>query len=77
MILLNVLLSSILEVRCPYTGNPQHGEMLGDFPALYGTVVTYRCNEGFALVGDSYQVCNATGIWTGNKPACEREYSTM
>ncbi|KAJ8262625.1 hypothetical protein GJAV_G00168490 [Gymnothorax javanicus] len=39
-----------------------------DFHA--GSYVTYQCNSGFYLLGESKMQCANSGTWKGNPPAC-------
>ncbi|KAI1888389.1 hypothetical protein AGOR_G00184640 [Albula goreensis] len=39
-----------------------------DFQA--GSSVTYQCNSGFYLLGESKMKCANSGTWKGNPPAC-------
>ncbi len=37
----------------------------------YNDNVTYRCNEGFNMTfGDTVQICQANGLWSGRTPNC-------
>lgn len=36
-----------------------------------GDFVTYRCDSGYALIGDSTRFCQEDGQWTGSEPSCE------
>ena len=40
----------------------------------FGSVVTFRCQAGYTLVGNSARLCQANGTWTGTQPSCECEY---
>ena len=47
-----------------------------------GSVATFSCNVGFALVGQTNRVCEdtnggtvTTGTWSGSAPTCEGEFS--
>ena len=33
---------------------------------------TYSCYPGYKLVGDSISTCQATGVWSGSAPTCQR-----
>ncbi|XP_051899498.1 gamma-aminobutyric acid type B receptor subunit 1-like [Pristis pectinata] len=40
-----------------------------------GTVVEYRCNAGFKLVGSSRNICTKFGKWNTSKPVCQVDRS--
>ena len=40
----------------------------------FGDEVSYYCNPGFILQGDSVRECQANGEWSGAEPVCERNY---
>ena len=35
-----------------------------------GSVVTYQCDEGYSLSGESQQTCQSNGAWSGSIPVC-------
>ncbi|XP_069124707.1 MAM and LDL-receptor class A domain-containing protein 1-like isoform X2 [Argopecten irradians] len=35
-----------------------------------GSKVTYKCNDGFVLIGPSERICTDNGTWTGDTPVC-------
>lgn len=44
----------------------------------FGSVATYSCNMGFALIGVATRICEdtnggtvTTGTWSGSEPTCE------
>ena len=39
-----------------------------------GSVVQYRCNDGYFLVGSRSQVCQENETWTGELPECFRKW---
>ncbi|XP_013393808.1 sushi, von Willebrand factor type A, EGF and pentraxin domain-containing protein 1 [Lingula anatina] len=65
------------EVTCPYPGRPSRGKVSGEWPAKYGMVATFQCDEGFALIGRDLLICTETGSWDGTLPKCERVTCTM
>ncbi|XP_070576843.1 uncharacterized protein [Ptychodera flava] len=38
-----------------------------------GATVTYKCNPGFRLTGDSQLGCGESGLWKGTVPRCEKD----
>ncbi|KAK4305073.1 hypothetical protein Pmani_023017 [Petrolisthes manimaculis] len=42
-------------------------------PHSYGSTVFYTCVDGYKLVGNEYQVCEADGSWFGPQPHCEEK----
>ena len=38
----------------------------------FGETATYSCDTGFTLIGDTTRTCQATGLWSGNAPTCQR-----
>ncbi|KGL83813.1 Complement receptor type 2, partial [Tinamus guttatus] len=56
--------------RAPNIANGQHsGQASDSFPR--GTLVTYSCREGYAMVGNSSINCTDTGRWSRPLPRCE------
>ena len=37
---------------------------------IFGSTVTYSCNRGYTLQGDSRRTCMANGQWSGRTPTC-------
>ena len=35
-----------------------------------GSEVTYQCDEGYSLSGESHQTCQSNGAWSGSIPVC-------
>ena len=48
-----------------------------DNTATYNTTVSFYCNEGFYLVGNSVRICLADGRWDGSSPFCIRKGKDM
>lgn len=56
---------------CPTPEAPLHGGVIGtEFEV--GKTVTYSCDPGFALVGQSSRTCTSEETWSGHVPVCER-----
>ena len=58
-------------VQCPNPESPEHGSVnTRGIEFTFGQVITYGCDQGYKIVGDSEGVCNADGNW-GQLPVCE------
>ncbi|CAG5134438.1 unnamed protein product, partial [Candidula unifasciata] len=62
---------SCLRLACPAPGQLVHGSILGT-SFLFEDSVTYTCEEGYVLKGDSVRTCEASLTWSGSDPVCER-----
>ncbi len=74
---------------CPVLNNPMNGQVdYGDggdisannnqFRYPFGTMATFTCVNGFALIGNDTRTCtgdgsSTTGAFSGIDPTCERE----
>lgn len=56
-------------VTCP-KHTIDHGTVTGT-AATYGHDISYKCDEGFQLVGDHIRKCGADGLWTGVEATCQ------
>ncbi|NWT79095.1 LYAM3 protein, partial [Lanius ludovicianus] len=61
-------------IACPVLSAPEQGDLNcshlhGDF--AFGSVCTFSCQMGFALMGSDSRECTAMGTWTGDAPHCE------
>ncbi|XP_064405955.1 sushi, von Willebrand factor type A, EGF and pentraxin domain-containing protein 1-like isoform X2 [Halichondria panicea] len=45
--------------------------------ALVGSIVSYRCSAGYALVGSDSRTCQLNGTWTHSDPQCQRICPTL
>ncbi|XP_063877551.1 sushi, von Willebrand factor type A, EGF and pentraxin domain-containing protein 1-like isoform X4 [Scylla paramamosain] len=64
--------TSCLKVTCPEPEQIQFGNLVADnVDSSYGTSVTYQCNAGYILKGQSNRVCGADGVWMGGSPTCQ------
>ncbi|CAH1263509.1 CSMD3 [Branchiostoma lanceolatum] len=39
----------------------------------YGDTATISCEPGYELIGDSIRTCEASGLWSGSTPLCQRK----
>lgn len=60
-------------VSCRFPGHILNGHIEG-LGYSYGDTVTYTCNPGFLLKGDSNRSCQADGKWSGDQPSCDGKY---
>ena len=57
-------------VSCgPATNAPANGQRSVS-GTTYGSTVTYACNRGYTLQGNSRHTCLANGQWSGRAPTC-------
>ena len=76
----SVLYYSFSAITCPSSlGTLDNGQISYSTdttaPFDYGTVVTFTCNTGFSLSGDSMRSCGGdgssqSGVWSGSSPVC-------
>ncbi len=72
-------LTSTEAVYCPVLTAPGNGSVTvssGFNPLSVGSVATYSCDPGYALLGTTTRNCadpdsNSVGTWTGAMPECE------
>ncbi|XP_053101832.1 complement receptor type 1 [Hemicordylus capensis] len=60
---------------CGYPEEPDNGHLIVPKDLLLGSTVSYTCEEGHRLIGQSYRQCVIFGpkvAWTGNVPFCKR-----
>ena len=56
-------------VDCSTPKQPNHGTVSYDGTG-YNMVVSYKCDEGYSLIGSSKRVCQSNGNWSGEEPVC-------
>ena len=59
-------------MNCGPLTDPANGQVSHPDGTTFGQTATYSCNTGFNLVGDSTRMCQATGMWSGSEPTCQR-----
>ena len=61
-------------VDCGTLINPAKGQVNHTAGTTFRQTVTYTCNTGYILVGESTHMCQATGEWSGIAPTCQRMF---
>ncbi|XP_075709799.1 complement component receptor 1-like protein isoform X2 [Rhinoderma darwinii] len=57
---------------CGHPGDILNGDFDASDSFLFGSRVTYKCNEGYRLSNKkNYRDCQADGLWTNIAPLCE------
>ena len=56
------------EILCPDLAAPDNGFV--QFSTRVGDDASYRCNDGFQLLGGAKRECQADGTWSGEAPSC-------
>ena len=64
-------------VDCGTLDDPDNGQVNHTAGTTFGQTATYSCNTGYNLTGDSTRMCQATGVWSGSEPPCQRESSLL
>ena len=60
-------------VSCgPAPDAPANGQRNGS-GTMFESTVTYSCNRGYTLQGDSRVTCMANKLWSGRAPTCNRK----
>ena len=68
--LISILVSAIA-VSCEDPGHIANGGHGGSPPYACSSVLSYSCNQGYALLGNNTLVCRGDGQWSAPKPKCE------
>lgn len=42
-----------------------------------GTLVKYRCERGYKVIGESLSTCEDNGQWSGTTPTCQCKLKTF
>jgi CUB/sushi domain-containing protein len=64
-------------ITCTLPHNIAHGLVDYDRSSregtlIYGSTVSYHCDHGYELIGNSIRTCGAEGVWVGAEPECVR-----
>ena len=61
-------------VDCGTPTNPANGQVSHTAGSTFRQTATYSCHTGYNLVGGSTRICQATGVWSGSPPTCQRMF---
>ena len=56
-------------VDCQGLLPPENGRLAG-VKTTYNSAVNFTCNKGYTLEGSQSRICDANGMWSGNKTTC-------
>lgn len=62
-------------IQCERPQNPLNGRAIYD-SVSYNSLISYECNYGYMLIGDSVRRCERNKMWTGTEPTCKGLYPT-
>ena len=64
---------SLTAVDCGSLVDPANGQVNHTAGTTFGLTAVYSCDTGYNPIGGSTRVCEATGVWSGSAPTCQRE----
>ena len=44
---------------------------------ISGSTITYQCDEGYSLIGNTNQTCLSDGNWSGEIPQCQMPHCEL
>ena len=59
-------------IECDLPDYPTNGKVALSETTFMNNA-TYSCSDGYKLNGSAVRMCNATGHWVPDKPACDRK----
>ncbi|KAG8455052.1 hypothetical protein GDO86_001318 [Hymenochirus boettgeri] len=66
----NEVLPYCQAVSCGRPTAPSNGDVVGS-NFTFGETVSFRCNEGYTLIGNEETMCLSNGSWSHKQPSCE------
>ena len=57
-------------IQCEVPRNPLNGRAVYS-SVSYNSLISYECNYGYMLIGDSVRRCERNKQWTGTEPHCK------
>ena len=66
----NVIFISISGKECPALESTGNGTITGNGNQP-GDKVTFKCDDGYSIVGENVLTCQENGAWSSGKPTCQ------
>ena len=63
-------------VSCPVPANPPNGRVMFN-SMTYNSLISYECNYGYMVIGETVRRCERNKGWTGLQPICRGKGSTI
>ena len=63
-------------IQCELPRNPGNGRAVYA-SVSYNSLISYECNYGYMLIGDSVRRCEKDKQWTGAEPHCKGGHDLM
>lgn len=60
-------------IDCGKLAVPADGSMDDSEGTKYQAQITFRCNDGYLLVGEAKTTCSEHGIWTNPAASCVKK----
>ena len=60
----------ISAIKCDVPRDPLNGRAVYS-SVSYNSLISYECNYGYMLIGDSVRRCERNKLWTGDEPHCK------
>jgi hypothetical protein len=67
---LEIIVKILVAIQCDRPENPLNGRAVYD-SVSYNSLISYECNYGYMLIGDSVRRCERNKMWTGTEPTCK------
>lgn len=64
------ILPECVPIQCEIPHNPENGRAVYA-SVSYNSLISYECNYGYTLIGDSVRRCERDKQWTGTQPSCK------
>ena len=64
---------SLTAVDCGSLDDPDNGQVNHTAGTTFGLTAVYSCDTGYNPIGGSTRACEATRVWSGSAPTCQRE----